>query len=124
MTALSEILDREAMERMVTGFREGELEPGPDWRIEDGPQRDVRAIRWTLATDITTDGVVPPVHLLFDGKEAVRIAFDFEAREGDIITLNYTLSWFWYGRGDDGEPMVSPRPRPGFAIEFTPVLCA
>lgn len=124
MIARSKILDREAIERMVTGFREVELEPGSDWRIEDGPERDGQSIRWTFVTYITTDGVVFPVPLLFDGKEVVRVELDFEARTGSKIGLNYTLTWFWYGRGDDGEPMVSPRPRPGFVIEFTPVLCA
>lgn len=115
MQVVTTFLDEEAMERLVTGFREHELILEGFNRLD--VSRQANKIVWKFETNITSD-FKDSSYLEFDGVKTVKLTWinPYAFSPGDTFRVKYTLSWTYRGGGDD--PIISRDPFPGATICF------
>ncbi len=115
---LSEIIDKEVLERIITSYLEASFKL-PGFKVIS-IEREPNRIQWLFRRDVTKNETFTTVVAtgpgpLFEAKEAVL----FTERNpifvmlGDRINIRYTLAWYWEGKNGDDKVFLSPTRIPG-----------
>ena len=119
MIVKAELHNEWLMRSVILDHREGEV-VFPGCTIQS-MRRYEREIEWV----IIRTGIVGspfPIEGYVDDSLVNRFTNDtIYLHDGDTLTLNYTLSWYWY---NDESDHVSLTPLPGYSLEFDLCLCA
>lgn len=113
---LSYVLDSDAIERIITGFREQELEM-PGFELHD-VTREGQKLEWIFHRDIEERFEPTELFFEFEGKQVVRLVprAGLYAMPGDYMRMRYYVNWWWEGGGDDGVRL--PEPVPGATLHW------
>lgn len=109
-------LNHEAMERIITGFREAELEL-TSFELVD-VAREGQRLQWVFVRDFEERFEPRELLLEFEGAPVIRLVprDGTYAIPGDTMTIRYYVDWWWEGGGDDGVRL--PEPVPGATLHW------
>jgi hypothetical protein len=122
----SEIIDENVLEHVIRFHTEDDLELDGFELVN--VERKGQKIKWKFKHEPEIDyifiGVTIKARGLFGIKDAVRLMDDgIQLQKEDVLYINYTLRWEWYGRDGD-DYVLLPGPATGAELRMEFCLCA
>lgn len=113
---ITETLDKDRIERIITGFREREMEM-PGFELMD-VTREGQKLEWVFVKEDFEDRFEPrELFFTFEGVQIIRLLprEGIYAIPGDIMKMRYHIKWWW--EGPDGQVDL-PSPVPGATLHW------